>query len=101
LHGDLHPRNILVEDGIVSGVIDWGDITSGDPATDLASIWMLFGDLRAHEEALRAYGKVSEATIKRARGWAILFGVMLLDTGLTDNLRNAAIGERTLRRAVL
>jgi aminoglycoside phosphotransferase (APT) family kinase protein len=27
LHGDLHPRNVLVEDGIVSGVIDWGDIT--------------------------------------------------------------------------
>jgi hypothetical protein len=32
LHGDLHPANILVNDGQVSGVIDFGDITAGDPA---------------------------------------------------------------------
>lgn len=41
LHGDLHPANILVEAGRVSGVIDFGDITAGDPATDLAVAWML------------------------------------------------------------
>ena len=32
LHGDLHPANVLVNDGQVSGVIDFGDITAGDPA---------------------------------------------------------------------
>jgi len=101
LHGDLHSRNVLVEHGIISGIIDWGDITSGDCATDLSSIWMLFSDSLAHHDALAAYGNVSEATIKRARGWAVLFGVILLDTGLIDNPRNAAIGERILRRAVL
>ena len=41
LHGDLHPANILVDDGQVSGVIDFGDITAGDPASDLAVAWML------------------------------------------------------------
>jgi len=101
LHGDLHSRNVLVEHGIISGIIDWGDITSGDCATDLASIWMLFSDSLAHNEALAAYGYVSEATVKRAKGWAVLFGVILLDTGLIDNPRNAAIGERILLRAVL
>ncbi|MFH7029496.1 MAG: phosphotransferase [Heteroscytonema crispum UTEX LB 1556] len=25
LHGDLHPRNILVENGVITGIIDWGD----------------------------------------------------------------------------
>src|SRR4029453_4601474 len=30
LHGDLHPRNVLVEHGMIAGIIDWGDITSGD-----------------------------------------------------------------------
>ncbi|MBE8992763.1 phosphotransferase [Nostoc sp. LEGE 12450] len=45
LHGDLHPRNILVEDGAIAGIIDWGDITSGDIATDLAGlIFLLFRD---------------------------------------------------------
>jgi aminoglycoside phosphotransferase (APT) family kinase protein len=100
LHGDLHPRNVLVEHGVISGVIDWGDITSGDCATDLAAIWMLFADRQAREDALAAYSGLSEATLLRARGWAVLFGVMLLDTGLVDNPRNALIGERTLCRVV-
>jgi hypothetical protein len=69
-----------------------------DPATDLASIWMLFAEPRARHNALAAYADLSEATLQRAKGWAVLFGVMLLDTGLIDNPRNAAIGEQTLRR---
>lgn len=100
LHGDLHPRNVLVNSGEISGVIDWGDITAGDRATDLAAIWMLFGDRQAREDALAAYGGLSEATLQRTLGWAVLFGVMLLDSGLTDNPRNALIGERTLCRVI-
>ena len=42
LHGDLHPANVLVHDGQISAVIDFGDITSGDPATDLSVAWMMF-----------------------------------------------------------
>ena len=101
LHGDLHPCNVLVNDGIISGVIDWGDMTSGDRATDLASIWMLFDDPRAHRDALATYGEVSEATLQRAKAWAVFFGVMFLDTGLTDNPPNAELGERILRRVDL
>lgn len=98
LHGDLHPRNILVENGAIAGIIDWGDITSGDIATDLASIWMLFSKENARKEAIVEYGNISEATLQRAKGWAILFGVFLLDTGLVDHPRHAIMGERTLRR---
>ena len=98
LHGDLHPANVLVDDGVISAVIDWGDITAGDCATDLASVWMLFADSEAQKEALRAYGPVSEATLKRAKGWAVVFALSLLDTGLTDNPRNAALGERILQQ---
>jgi aminoglycoside phosphotransferase (APT) family kinase protein len=97
LHGDLHPRNVLVEQGIISGIIDWGDVTSGDCATDLASIWMLFGDPQARKDVLAAYANVSDATLQRAKAWAVLFGVILLDTGLTDNPRNAALGKKILR----
>jgi len=39
IHGDVHARNTLVEGGKITGIIDWGDVTSGDAATDLASIW--------------------------------------------------------------
>ncbi|MBD2096551.1 phosphotransferase [Trichocoleus sp. FACHB-591] len=96
IHGDLHLRNVLVEKGVITGVIDWGDITRGDRATDLAAIWMLFSDPQTRQQATLEYN-ASEATLQRARGWAIFFGVVLLDTGLIDNPKHAAIGERTLR----
>ena len=97
LHGDLHPCNVLVEHGSIRAVIDWGDITSGDPATDLASIWMLFRQPQAHREALTAYGEISGATLQRAKAWAVFFGIMFLDTGLNDNLSNARLGETILQ----
>ena len=88
--------NVLVENGAITGIIDWGDITAGDVATDLAAIWMLFADHGARLQAFAAYGKVAEATRLRARGWAIVFGVVLLDTGLIDHPRHRAMGERIL-----
>lgn len=97
LHGDMHPRNILTRDGALAAVIDWGDITSGDIATDLAAFWMLFEDPYIRAEALTAYGATA-ADIARARGWAVTFGAVLLDTGLKDNPRHAAIGAATLAR---
>jgi len=100
IHGDLHPRNILVNGDRIAGIIDWGDLTSGDPATDIASIWMLFPESPAREAAIAAYSTpdhpLTNATRERAKGWAILFGLMLLDTGKIDNPRNAALGRRIL-----
>jgi aminoglycoside phosphotransferase (APT) family kinase protein len=98
IHGDLHPRNVLVEDGVFSGIIDWGDIAAGDRATDLAAIWMLFDDPQARRQAWQAYGSVTYATYMRAKGWAIGFGVTLLEAGLADDPRHAAVGEQTLSR---
>lgn len=97
LHGDLHPRNVLADAGRIVGVIDWGDITSGDVATDLASIWMLLPTKATRDSALLQYG-ADAATVKRAIGWAVLFGAVLLDSGLVDNPRHAAIGKTTLER---
>jgi aminoglycoside phosphotransferase (APT) family kinase protein len=97
IHGDLHPRNVLVEAGRITGIIDWGDITSGDRATDLASLWMLFSDRIAREQALLDYGADAD-TILRAKGWVVFFAVMLLDTGLEDHPRHAAIGAAALRQ---
>lgn len=96
LHGDLHPRNIIIENGLIAGIIDWGDLTSGDIATDLASIWMLFSDRYTRQQAIAEYGYISDATRQRALGWAILFGVLLLDTGLVDHPRHKAMAEKIL-----
>lgn len=53
---------------------------AGDPATDIAAAWSLlpFG---AVTQFLAAYGDVDDATIRRAKGWAILSGVSLVCIG--------------------
>ena len=97
LHGDLHPRNMLVENGRLNAIIDWGDVTAGDAATDLASFWMLFEERSTREAAIRFYSP-DDATLRRARGWAIVFAAALLDTGLVDDPRHEKIGHDTFRR---
>ena len=94
LHGDLHPANLLVHEGVLSAVIDFGDITSGDPAADLAVAWMLF-DANARERFRSSAGDADEATWGRARGWALNLALVLL-AGSDDAPPMRAIGERTL-----
>lgn len=86
-----------VEGGTIAGIIDWGDMAAGDVATDLASVWMLFGDARAHGDCLARY-RPTDALLARAKGWAVLFGAVLLETALVDHPARAAMGEATRRR---
>jgi aminoglycoside phosphotransferase (APT) family kinase protein len=98
IRGDLHPRNVLIEKGRLTGVIDWGDLGRGDRASDLASIWMLLPELASRKRAMAPCRSVSDATWRRARGWALLFAVILLSSGLVDDARMVAIAERTICR---
>lgn len=100
IHGDLHARNVLTRAGRLVAVIDWGEVAVGDAATDLASMWMLFDSPEARETLLAARGGASRATLDRARGWAVHFGVALLESGRVDHPAHARMGERTLGRLV-
>jgi len=101
LHGDLHPRNLIAgPKGALSGVVDWGDLCAGDPACDLAAAWMHF-DPGDQGPLWRARGPLSAATLARARGWAVLFGSILLLSGLEGDLAFARAGRRTLERVVM
>jgi aminoglycoside phosphotransferase (APT) family kinase protein len=95
LHGDLHGRNVLVKEGRLSAVIDWGDVTGGDPACDLAAVWMLLPHPDARRRAVAAY-PASAATWTRARAWAALMAAMLLP--VSDNPRMPAMGREIARR---
>lgn len=97
LHGDLHGQNVLGEAGALVGIIDWGDLCSGDPAVDLGAVWGLLDDPRARAAAVAAYAP--DATLlARAKGWAVLFGAALYDNGRVDDPRHAALGRAILRR---
>jgi aminoglycoside phosphotransferase (APT) family kinase protein len=100
IHGDLHPRNVLVRDGRISAVIDWGDVAAGDRATDLAAIWMLLPEPAAREAAMSQCDSVSRHTWDRARGWALLFALILLDAGRAGDARMGNIARRTLERLI-
>lgn len=98
LHGDLHAQNVLVNaSGNLTAVIDWGDITGGDPATDLAGIWALFRSQQARQRVLDLY-EPDAALLDRAKGWAFVFGVVLSDSGNINSPRHAAAGRRILER---
>jgi aminoglycoside phosphotransferase (APT) family kinase protein len=98
VHGDLHARNVLVDRGKLSAVIDWGDLCRGDRATDLAAFWMLLPGARARAVAMETYGDVPAGTWARARGWAVSFGAVLVDAGITDDPSYAVMGEYVLRQ---
>jgi aminoglycoside phosphotransferase (APT) family kinase protein len=101
LHGDLHGGNLLVDDdGVITAVIDWGDMARGDRSTDLATLWMNLGDRKARENAMRACHGVSDATWRRAKGWAVFYGVTLGTSGLAGDTRHALMARRTLERIV-
>jgi aminoglycoside phosphotransferase (APT) family kinase protein len=76
VHGDLDSRNLLVEDGRLSGVIDFGGLGVGDPACDVMVAWKVFDpDTR---QLFRSTLAVDEATWERGRGWALSQAVSAL-----------------------
>ncbi len=94
VHGDLHPANLIVDDGAISAVIDFSDLTSGDPAGDLSVAWMMFG--KDQRTIFRnAAGGCDDATWVRARTNALAHAAMCLGASSDDPVI-AAIGQATL-----
>jgi aminoglycoside phosphotransferase (APT) family kinase protein len=77
VHGDLSDGNLLMRDGRLTGVIDWGGLIAGDPAVELMVAWNLFdADSRAvYRDAL---GFVDDAMWLRSRAWAASAAIQAL-----------------------
>jgi aminoglycoside phosphotransferase (APT) family kinase protein len=69
VHGDVAVGNLLVRDGRLSAVIDFGSSAVGDPACDLYIAWTFLGG--ESREAFRAAMPADEATWARGRGWTL------------------------------
>jgi aminoglycoside phosphotransferase (APT) family kinase protein len=77
LHGDLDAQNLLVADGRLSGVIDFGCLAAGDPAVDAMAAWkVLTPDTRG---AFRTTLSVDDATWARSRGGTLSQALIALD----------------------
>ncbi|MBU4215587.1 MAG: phosphotransferase, partial [Actinobacteria bacterium] len=69
VHGDPHPANLLVHDGRLAALLDFGDLSAGDPACDLATCWLTF-DAAGRAEFRSALPAVDLDTWRRAAAWA-------------------------------
>jgi aminoglycoside phosphotransferase (APT) family kinase protein len=99
IHGDPHPANLIFRDARLVGVIDFGDLCAGDPATDLAGGFLTL-DLESLDAFFRAYGSVDDATIARTLGWAVHFGLMFILLGESDEPTFGPMGHRAIDNAI-
>ncbi|WP_145132817.1 aminoglycoside phosphotransferase family protein [Paenibacillus sp. Y412MC10] len=77
LHGDVAVGNLLVRDGRLCGVIDFGTMGVGDPSSDLVMAWNFFDE--ASRDLFLKRMDFDEDTIHRARGWALWKGLITYD----------------------
>lgn len=98
LHGDVHPGNAIFRDGHLVGVVDFGDLCAGDPATDLSG-----GLMTLAPESLgtffSTYGVADESILYRVVGWAVVLGTMMVSLGRADRPFYTSIGQRALENA--
>ena len=102
IHGDLHPGNLLVSQGRLSAVIDFGDLAAGDPATDLSVMWMLLPPSTRSTFLASARGEfdpVDDHTLMRARGWALALGLANLANSQADEAMGT-LGLATINAAM-
>jgi aminoglycoside phosphotransferase (APT) family kinase protein len=104
IHGDIAASNLLVVDGRLSAVIDFGCSAVGDPACDLTIAWtFFFGDSR---EALRNRLSLDRGAWARGRGWALWKAMITLVKalkagGATTDLADRRMGWRLSARRII
>ncbi|WP_330300067.1 aminoglycoside phosphotransferase family protein [Streptomyces sp. NBC_00503] len=77
IHADLQPGNMLLADGRLAAVIDFGCAGLGDPAVDLIPAWYVLPS--AARPVFRAALATDDGMWARARGWALSIALMELD----------------------
>jgi len=99
-HSDLAAENLLVRDGALTAVLDFGGLSVGDPTVDLVVAWEVL-DPPARELFRRQIG-VDEASWLRGRAWALSLTLMIWYYWTTMPKRRArcmAVGRNVLADA--
>ena len=94
IHADLLRPNLLVDDGRLTAVIDFGGAGIGDPATDVIAAWAVFGS--AGRAAYRASLDVDDGTWERARGIALHQAALIIPYYAETNPDFVALAKRTV-----
>jgi aminoglycoside phosphotransferase (APT) family kinase protein len=97
-HGDVNAENLLVRDGRLVALLDFGGLSVGDPAIDLAVAWQLLDP--AARSTFRSLLAVDDATWRLGRAWALVLGVMGLPYYWDTMPERCARGLVTARHAL-
>ena len=98
VHGDVVETNLLVNEGRLNAVIDFGCAGVGDPSCDLVIAWTFLDP--ANRKEFRSAAVLDPATWKRARGWAMWKSVITL-VQLRDTHPIKAVKARQVIREIL
>jgi aminoglycoside phosphotransferase (APT) family kinase protein len=98
IHGDLMAGNLLVREGRLSAVIDWGGLGTGDPAPDLCpAFWLFSGPSR---DLWRSETGYDEDTWRRARGWIVAPAVTGVDYYADTFPAMSAVARRAISEVI-
>jgi aminoglycoside phosphotransferase (APT) family kinase protein len=96
IHGDLHPANLVATGSTLRALIDFGDVTAGDPAYDLAAAWIVFDSI-GRRRFVAAMPSHDRSTWVRARAWAAAVAVLMLSHS-DDAAGFAALAHETIEQ---
>ncbi|HSX38316.1 MAG TPA: aminoglycoside phosphotransferase family protein [Chlamydiales bacterium] len=82
IHGDMSAGNLLVREGQLRGIIDFGQLGIGDPACDLAITWTLFKD--ESRKIFRSLLPLDADTWMRGRAWTLWKALIYIVDDLTN-----------------
>jgi aminoglycoside phosphotransferase (APT) family kinase protein len=97
-HGDVAIGPLLVRDGRLTAVIDFGTCGVGDPACDLVIAWTFLAG--AGRDRFRAERGVDAATWSRGRGWALWKALITLVGHLERDSPGAAAPRRDIEQVL-
>jgi aminoglycoside phosphotransferase (APT) family kinase protein len=94
IHADLLKSNLLVQDGRLCAVIDFGSVGIGDPAMDVVPAWSVFS--KDGRKTFRHAMDVDDATWRRARGYALHQAVRIIPYYSQSNPEFVAMAKHTI-----
>ena len=98
IHADLLRPNVLVRDGQLRAVIDFGGTGVGDPAADVIAAWSVFG--RTGRRAFRDALDVDDGTWNRARGFALHQAALIIPYYGRTNPEFVSLARRTVEEVL-
>jgi aminoglycoside phosphotransferase (APT) family kinase protein len=98
VHGDFSTGNMLIRNGKLAAIIDFGCMGIGDPACDLVIAWTLL--TKESRKVFKSHLCLDSDTWARARGWA-LWKALITIASLEDKICPEALNIQRVIEAIL